>query len=152
MIITPVNVSEITRSVYEILRDDPTIGGAGVLIERSGEIQKVPTVSGWVGIYRDSVSYPPRTLGLGTGYRNQLIRLFLLLHESDPTSGEECEDRLESLLQRVVSALLSNESLKGTVDTLDEFSVVQQSYDKQDNMFFQYARINFTGIIPVSAM
>lgn len=152
MIIVPVNVAEITRSVYELLRDDPKVGGAGVLIERSGEICKIPTLHGWVGIYREGVDYPPRTLGRGPGYRNQMIRLFLWLHETDPSSGEECEERLEILQQNVISALLSDETLKGTVETLDEFMVRQESYDKQDNMFFQYARINFTGIIPVSAM
>jgi hypothetical protein len=36
---------------------------------------------------------------MGSGYRMQEIRLYLIVQESDPTSGEECEDRLERLLQ-----------------------------------------------------
>lgn len=135
-----------------MLEEAAEVGVKGVLIERSAEPRMTATPHGWVGVYRERIDYPPRTLGLGAGYRNQLIRLFLLVQESDPTSGDECEDRLEELLQNVIGVLLSDPTLKGTVQTLDEFSVVHESYDKNDGIFVQMARIEFTGVIPVTAM
>lgn len=150
-VIVPTDVSTITTAIEEMLNDALDVGQAGVLIERSCEERLTPTEHGWVGIYRDGIDYPARTLGMGSGYRNQLIRLYLLIQESDPTSGNECEDRLEVLLQKVVGVLLSDPSLKGTVQTLDAFTVTYRGF-KGDAGFMQMARIDFTGVIPVSAM
>lgn len=153
MIIVPTDVSSITRAVQQMLADDATIGIAGVRVERSAEPNETPTEHGWLGVYRDRIDYPPRTLGMGAGYRNQRIRLFILAQESDPSSGEECEDRLEKLLQNTIGVLLSDPSLRGTVQTLDEFSVLHEDYSKtSDGIYIQMAKIEFTGIIPVSAI
>lgn len=151
MIIVPTNIANVTQAVFEMLRDAPDVGGKGVMVSRSEEPNETPTLHGWVGVYRDRIDYPTRTLGLGGGYRNQLIRLFLLVQATDASSGSECEDRLEELLQKVIGVLLSDPTLKGTVDTLDEFSVIHQSYEKSGGMYMQKARIDFTGVIPVSA-
>lgn len=150
-VIVPTNVSEITSAIEGMLNDATDVGQVGVLIERSAEERLTPTAHGWVGIYRDSISYPPRTLGMGSGYRMQEIRLFLTLQETDPTSGDECEDRLEALLQKVVGVLLSDPSLRGTVSTLDAFTVTYRAF-KGDYGFMQMAQVAFTGLIPVSAM
>lgn len=150
-VITPTNVSDITQAIEVMLNDAIDVGQAGVLIERSAEEKLTPTEHGWVGIYRDGIDYPLRTLGMGSGYRNQLIRLYLLIQESDPTAGDECEDRLETLLQKVVGVLLSDPSLGGTVQTLDAFTVAYRAF-KGDAGFMQMARVDFTGVIPVSAM
>lgn len=149
--ITPTNVARVTQAVLEMLRDAPDVGAAGVEVERSCEPRLSPTTHGWVGVYRDRIDYPSRALGMGSGYRNQMIRLFLLVQETDLTSGTECEDRLEELLQKVIGVLLSDPSLKGTVATLDEFSVRHESYEESDGVYMQMARIDFTGVIPVTA-
>jgi hypothetical protein len=150
-VIVPTDVSTITQALQQMLDDAIDIGQAGVMVERSAPENFTPTAQGWVGIYRDGISYPPRALGMGSGYRMQEIRLYLIVQESDPTSGEECEDRLERLLQKVVGVVLSDPSLKGTVSTLDAFSVRYEAF-KGDAGFMQMARIDFTGLIPVSAM
>lgn len=150
-VIVPANVADITQAIEAMLNDSPDVGQAGVLVERSAEERLTPTLHGWVGIYRDGVDYPPRTLGFGAGMRNQLIRLYLVVQETDPTSGDECEDRLEALKQKVVGVLLSDPSLRGTVATLDAFTDTYRAF-KGDAGFMQMVRIDFTGVIPVSAM
>lgn len=153
MIIVPVNVDGITQAVKDMWTDDIQIGVAGVLVERYEPVNKEPTEHGWVSVYRARVDYPPRALGLGAGYRQQFVRLFALVSESDMTSGEQCGTRLDDLLQKLVGTLLSDPTLKGTVDTLDEFSVDYFDYTKDgNNVYMQSAQLNFTGIIPVSAM
>lgn len=153
-IIVPVNLDSITLAVKEMWTDDMNVGGSGVQIERYEELTKTPGKAGWACIYRARVDYPPRTLGIGSGYRNQLIRLFAFASESDPSSGEEAGQRLDLLLQKLVGTLLSDPSLKGTVQTLDEFSVDYFDYQRQSDtgMYLQYAQLNFTGVIPVTAM
>jgi hypothetical protein len=153
-IIVPVNINSITLAVKEMWLEDMAIGGAGVQIDRYEEMSKAPGEHGWAGIYRARVDYPPRALGMSTGYRQQLIRLLAMVCESDPTSGEECGERLDLLLQKLVGTLLSDPSLKGTVQTLDEFSVEYFDYQRQSEtgMYLQYAQLNFTGVIPVSAI
>lgn len=153
MIIVPININEVTQAVKDMWTDDPAVGGVGTLVERYEPLRKDPTLHGWVSIFRARVDYPPRTLGMGAGYRNQLIRLFAVAGESDMTSGEECGARLDELLKKLVGTLLSDPSLKGTVQTLDEFSVEYFDYTKNANdVYIQYAQLNFTGVIPVSAM
>ena len=152
MTIVPTDVSDITRAIEAMLNEAVEIGQAGVIIERSEEIRETPTKHGWVGIYPDEENYPLRTLGMGSGYRNQLIRPFLLVGESDLTSGADCEDRLSALLRKVVGILLSDTSLRGTVQTIDDFVVRRVKFGKSDGVYTQMARIDFTGVIPVSAM
>jgi hypothetical protein len=151
MIIQPANVDAITAAVKAMWTEDPDL--AGVQIERYEELTRSPGTHGWACIYRERVDRPPRTLGMGAGYRNELVRLFAMVCESDPSSGEECGQRLDALLQKLVKVLLNDPSLRGTVQTLaDEFSTVYFDYSKnEDGMFLQYAQLNFTGIIPVSA-
>jgi hypothetical protein len=152
-VIVPVNLSAITLAVKQMWEDDPAVGGDDVSIERYAEISKTPGAKGWACIYRARVDYPPRTLGMGSGYRNQLIRLFAIAMESDMSSGEEAGERLDALLQKLVGTLLSDPSLKGTVQTLDEFSVDYFDYQRQPSgIYLQQAQLNFTGVIPVSAL
>jgi hypothetical protein len=152
MTIVPINFSDVTRAIESMLNDAPTIGQAGVKVKRSDEINESPTAHGWIGIYPDEISCPPRALGMGSGYRNQLIRPFLLVQHNDLTSGADCEERLETLIQKVVGVLLSDTSLKGTVQTIGEFTVRRVKFDKSEGIYMQMARIDFTGEIPVSAM
>lgn len=154
-IIVPVNVDVITAAVKTMWLEDPDVGVAGVQIERYEELTKNPGTHGWACIYRERVDRPPRTLGMGAGYRNEFVRLFAMVCESDPSSGEECGQRLDSLLQKLVKTLVNDPSLRGTVQMIgDDFSTVYFDYTKNENtgMYLQYAQLNFTGIIPVSAI
>ena len=153
MTIVPVNIDSVTAAVKQMWEEDLSLGVAGVKIERYEELTRDPGVHGWACIYRERVDRPPRTLGMGAGYRNQFIRLFAMVCESDPTSGEECGVRLDLLLAKLEGSLLTDPSLKGTVQTLDEFSTIYFDYQKNESgIYLQYAQLNFTGVIPVSAM
>jgi hypothetical protein len=151
MTIVPADVSDVTRALERLLSDDIAIGQAGVRIERSEEICRTATAHGWVGIYPDEQSFPERAIGMGAGFRYQIIRPFMIVQESDPTSGAECEDRLSRLVQKVVGRVLSDSSLGGTVAKLNEVTVRRVSFDKEDGVYMQFARIDLTGEMPVSA-
>ena len=147
MNITPVNVAEITKVIAEILQDHEGLQDA--IIERSEELNEIPGRCPWISIYRAGVDYPIRTLGLGAGYRNQRIEFIIYAQHSDGTSPDECEERLEALVVSVISALLSDPTLRGKVATIDEFSVRYVDYDKTEAGYMQTAAIFFTAISSV---
>lgn len=148
--IEPLNASEVTKAVVVMLHDAATVGGEGVRVERSEEWDTQPETKGWVGVYRESQRFPPRVLGMGSGFREQRVGLVALIRESNHASGADCEDALELLLQRVVSVLLSDPTLRGTVHNLaDEFEVRYDKYDKVGGVFVQTAALFFTGVVQV---
>lgn len=141
--IQPVNVSDITRAIVAMLSDDLRIGQAGVRVERSEQFDA--DTNDYVGVYRNSQRFPPRTLGMGTGYRRQDVELVAIVRACNHSSGADCEDRLEEMVQDFVRVLLSDPSLRGTVDNLgEEFEVKYDSYDQKGGMWVQKAVVFFT--------
>lgn len=145
--ITPVNISEITAKIAEKFAQDTRL--ADCKITRSAELNEIPGLCPWLGIYRSGVRYPLRTLGLGAGFRQQRIALMVFAQHSDATSGEECEERLERLIVDVISVLLSDPTLGNSVDTLDEFEVSYLDYSQTESGYMQTAGIYFTAITSV---
>lgn len=150
MTILPTDFSDVTRALEAMLNDALDIGQAGVLIERSEEIRRTATAHGWIGVYPDENSFVERALGMGQGFRNQFIRPFLLVQDSDPTSGAECEDRVSKLVQKVVREVLSDPSLRGTLAKLNEVIARRVEFGKEDGIYMQFVRIDITGEMPVT--
>ena len=148
-LITPVNVSVVTKAVEQMLNDDPSVGGQGALIERSAPLREEATSDGWVGIYRSQVKHVARALGMSAAQRMSRVLLMLVVRESAQSSGADCEDNLEDLVQRVLQTLLSDPSLKGTVQMLDEVVVNYDRYEKDsDDVFNQSATLFITALAP----
>jgi len=148
--LTPFNVSQVTKAIVTQLRADHRLTDAR--IERSEEVNSIPSQCPWIGVYRQSVQYPSRTLGLGTGYRGQRVGVMLLLQQADPSSGEACEQALESLVQTVLSVLMTDSTIGGSVMTIDEIEVQYPDYQKTaDSVFMQTAAIYFTALGGVTA-
>lgn len=143
MRLTPFNVSLVTAAVRDILLADPKITAT---IQRSEEINQDPSMCPWIGIYRTRVAYPTRALGFGPGMRNQLIGIMLLLQEADGSSGESCEERLELLIQQVLTTILSDPTLGGVVATLDEVEVQYPDYQRTAGNFLQTAVVYITAL------
>lgn len=144
----PINVAEVTQSVVDMLKANADL--EQVTIERAGEVNKEPNVNGWVGVYRVRIKYDVKSLGVSVP-RAQGISLVILVQQSDHRSGKDCEDVLEALIQKVMSVILSDESLGGKVDILDpnDFEIRYENYNKIDNIFMQTAAIYLTGLVRV---
>lgn len=144
-----INVADITKAVVQSLTEDLAIGGAGAQVERSENFETPDGVKGYVGVYRDRVTFTPRTLGNGSGYRQQNTSLVVLMRESGYDSGEKCEDALEELVANVMRVILSDETLRGTVDVLDNIEVRYDKYDQEGGLYTQTAGLFFTAIATV---
>lgn len=152
MNIIPVSVSTITRAVAARLLADARL--KDVTVQRSEEMNETPSLCPWVGVYRAECAFPSRTLGSGiAGWRGQRVNVILLAQESDPGSGEACEDRLNELVDKVLSALLSDMTLGGAAQTLDEVTVRYPDYRRvSDGPYMQTAMIFFTAITMVGGI
>jgi hypothetical protein len=149
MNIKPVNIAKITESIVKILMNDGRLDQA--VIERDAELNEIPGRCPWIGVYRMGVSYPQRTLGLGAGFRGQRVELAIFMQQSDATSGEECGERLEALIVDVLSVLLSDPTLGGSVDTIDNFEVRYLDYARDDAGYFQTAAVYLTAVTMVQS-
>lgn len=150
--ILPTDVSEITRAIEAMLLEHPQIGNLGTAIERSAEPPEQPGTEGWIGIFKTGIEYPSRTLGMGSGFRQQRIGIALHVLMSHYGSGAECEESLELLLQRVISCLLSDTSLRGLVDVLDsDMKILYPSFERFENIWVQAANVFITGLVNVSS-
>lgn len=150
-VIQTINVGEVTKALEAWLKSWPGLLDIQATIERSEPVNESPDRCPWVGIYRARAGFPQRALGLGSGYRRQEVSLVLVLTESSTDSGEDCEDRLEALVQAVTSALCNNESISGTVNTLAEIDVTYTDYTAVGANFFQQAVVSVTASTNVIA-
>ena len=151
--ITPVNTALIAKAVQSMLLAWQPLLDLGVQAVSRGEyLNETPGMCPWVGIYPLGEEYVSRTLGLGAGFRMQHTGFAVIVQATDNSSGQACQDALEGLKQAVISCLLSDPSLGGTVQVIDKFSVRYVSYNQQAGQpALQSAIINFTGLVPVSS-
>lgn len=145
VIITPIDSSAVMEALVQVLKADAGVSAFEPKILRGEEINENPDNTPWIGVYAVGEDYPPRTLGLGNGFRKQTIGLAVVCQYVTRSSGAECQDGLEKMKQAVIGAILSDTSLGGTVQTVTDFAVRYAAYAKQAAQpFFQSAVINFT--------
>lgn len=145
MKLTPQDVGRVSAGIVTFLQNTDDL--ADVTFQRSEPLTKDPARCPWIGVYRSRVTYPSRTLGYGAGMRNQKLEYLLVVKQSDARSGENCEEALELLVQRVLSALLTDTTLNGLVSSIEDLEVRYPSYQQTaDNQFMQTALIFITFI------
>lgn len=147
--ITPINVATVTDALMALLKDWPALENVNVL--RSEEINETPGECPWVGVYRENVDYPIRTIGFGSGMRDQKISLVIVAQESDGESGQKCEDRLESLLKEIIAAILTDVTIRGSVRVIEDVKVRYEDYRKTGSSYMQTAAVYLTASTVVLA-
>lgn len=151
MIVKPVSVSVVTQAVEARLRADPALAAA--TITRSDEINAVPSLCPWIGVYRADCAFPQRTLGVAPGWRGQRVQVMVLAQEADGTSGAACEDRLNELVDAIIAALLADTTLGGAVHAIDDLTVRYPDYRRvSDAGYLQTAMIIFTALTTVGGI
>jgi hypothetical protein len=151
MSIRTVNVATVQAALGELLKSDATLMDMTTLTIEHGEaLAKSDTQCPWIGVYCVGVDYALRTLGFGAGMRYQRMQFWLVCAEQSPASGSECTQKLEALVQAVNSAVLSDTSLGGTVDTIEEFRTDYPQWGKSSGVYFQTAVTQFTATTMVT--
>lgn len=150
MTITTVDVASVARAVTTMLKDSQSVQDTGAKVYRAHPVNEDPSRCPWVGVYPVRTPFPSRAIGIGAGYRAQDNEIIVICQATHPNDAEACQDRLGLLVQAVTSAMLSDPSLKGTVQTLGEFEVVFDSYEKVDDVIMQSATVRAVGLTTVS--
>ena len=152
MQIQTINVAEIQTALGALLKSWPTLMDMSALTIQHGEAPpNSETACPWIGVYCVGVEYPLRTIGMGSGMRYQRVKFWLVCKEADPNTGNECTVKLEALVQKAASAVLSDTSLGGTVDALDDLNVTYPQWGKESGVYLQTAVIQFTAVTTVKA-
>jgi hypothetical protein len=150
MSILTADIAAMAKAVVEILKDSQAMQDIGATVERGEPINEDPSRCPWVGVYLTRTPFPSRALGMGGGYRAQDSEFIVICQATNPSDGAACQDSLGLLVQAVTSALLSDPSLKGTVQMLGEFDAAFDVYQKVDDAIFQSATVRGVGLTTVS--
>jgi len=138
-----INVATITKQIQQWLKDD--INLSGYTIERSEFINEDPgrATSGWIGIYRRSVDYDPRNLGVAPNNYEGTLDFMVVVQRTSMESGADAEDILEKSVKDVLDRVVQVPR-----DYIDHFSdiAIDYTYEETDRktMYFQGALITFT--------
>ena len=144
MLIRTLDISEVTSAISKQIGGWPELRDAGLSVEISEVINESASRTPWLGIYPSAVDYEERTLGVGAGYRRQRVELILILQASDITSGSQCHQILAGIVSEATSAILSDSTIGGTVDTVGSMRVRYDYAQTGDNSFLQSAIIELT--------
>jgi hypothetical protein len=144
----PLDVSQVTDALVNQIRAWP--GCVNTNVSRAQELNKEPSQCPWVGVYRDRVNYVPKVVGLGTGAQEQQMYLVVVVQESHPTSGEQCENALERLVREVMRAILNDMRLtvdgSGLIRNMADLSVQYSDYRIVGGIYMQTAAIYLTAV------
>lgn len=123
-----------------------------IRVDIGEEVNVDPDKAPWVGIYSIKAQYPARVLGFGNGYRSQREGVAVVVQNVSRTSGKECRTQLGALQKCVIDCILSDTSISGTMDIVDDFQVTYATVAAQGkNVSFQSAVITFTAVKQVGA-
>lgn len=125
----------------------PPLISLQVRVTRGEEVNLDPSKAPWCGCYLIGGKYPIRTLGMGNGFRQQREGIAVVIQNMSRTSGEACQSELGKMQKAVVDCILSDTSINGTMDVVDDFSTVYSSVATQaQEISFQSATIVFTAV------
>ncbi len=138
-----INVSTIMKQVQEWLQDDINLDG--FVVERSEFVNEDPgrAVNGWIGVYRRSVDYDPRNLGIPPNNYHGTLDFMIVVQKTSMKSGADAEDELEGSVKNVLDRVVQIPR-----DHIDHFSdiTIDYTYLETDRktMYHQGALITFT--------
>ena len=101
-----INVSTIMIQVKEWLESDVNL--AGFIFTRSEFVNEDPglATNGWIGLYRRSVDYDPRNLGIAPNNYEGTLEFVIIVQRTSLDSGANAEDILEESVKAVLDRVV----------------------------------------------
>jgi len=137
-----IKTNEITDSFVKMLKEHPEIiEGNFKDVERGEYVNRDPARTPWVGVYRTDVDYEPWALGHHANSWKAKITVKLVV-QAHGANGPQAEDALEEAVNHVMTAVLSDLTIKNKVGMLNT-AHIEYSYDETESktMDFQWAFI-----------
>jgi hypothetical protein len=147
----PVNAADVTAALVTQIKQFPDVYDLTAVVESNEPVNADAGRCPWVGVYETRQSLSIRTLGLGSGFRMQRIELAVVMTEASFNTGREAEEKLERLIAATCGAILSDPSIRGTVEvTTDPFQIVYSNFRSESGAFFKEAVLQFAVEVPVT--
>ena len=138
-----INAATIMAQIKQWLQDDINLQGfiitrAEVVNEDAGQAQ-----NGWIGLYRRSVDYDPRNLGIPPNNFRGRLTFDVMVQRTHLRSGEQAEDTLEEATKMVIDRIV--QVPRTYVDHFSDITV-EYTYIESDRttMYFLAALITMT--------
>lgn len=143
-----INVSTIMQQFLEWLEDDPNL--EGYRISRGEPVNEDAGLArtGWIGLYRRSVDYDPRNLGVPPNNYEGTLIFSIIIQRAHLGSGSESEDALEEAVKHTLDRIV--QVPRTYVDTFTDITV-DYTYIESDSttMFFQSALVTLEAQISI---
>jgi len=112
-------------------------------ITRGQYINNDPSRCPWLGIYRGTTDFEPRTLGSVNNWE-AFPKAKIIVQAISYKSGEQAEELLEGYVEAVMDAVLTDTSIGNTVDMVTGMQV-EYGYNEEvrETVYFQSAIITF---------
>lgn len=150
-VVRVINTSDVTERLRLQLAQWPALADAGTRVESNEPINEDTNRCPWIGIYQLRQTFPIRTIGRGSGFRRHQIAFAVVLTASSVVSGRDCELRMEALVTGAMDALLSDTSIGGSVDVIDDvIEITYSQYRQVNSIYFKEAVIQFTAVAQVT--
>jgi hypothetical protein len=150
MIIQTADMAEMLRAVRDLLKDWQGVQDIGATVDLAEPVNEDPGRCPLIQIFPTRTPFPSRTLGMSGGYRAQNNEFVILFQQTHANDGEACLNALGLLVQAGTSALLSDPSLKGTVQMLGDFEVDYLGVLPVNDAIMQTATLRAVGLTTVS--
>ena len=143
-----INVATIMKQVQDWLYDGEDFQQFKITRSEFVNEDSGLAMNGWIGIYRRSVDYEPRNLGVATGNFEGDVTFTIIVQRSSLESGEACEDSLEDSVKKVLDRI--NLMPKTYIYHFSDI-VIDYTYLESDRktMYFQGALITFTAEVTI---
>ena len=116
------NMKDITTAAKDLLEQNLQ----GYTIVRNEQRNMDPNIAasgnGWIGVYRGSIDYNPKTCGGVSPYLAE-VEIIIEIQAASMQSGSDAEDRLQDAEQAVINVLNDNKKLGGNVNQNMGYSI-----------------------------
>jgi len=150
MSILTADMAAILFAVRDLLKDSQVVQDIGAKVEVGEPVNEDPDRCPLIQLFPLRTPFPSRALGMGGGYRAQNNEFVVLFQQAHPLDGAACLELLGKLVQAGTSVLLSDPSLKGTVQMLGDFDVDYLGVTKTNETIMQTATLRAVGLTTVS--
>lgn len=138
------NTTDTTKALTSLLGSREKFISDNVRLVRGGMVNNDPNRTPWAGVYRGKAPVAPRILGSSDAWQMS-PQYKIVLQASHLGSYEECEDKLNALVEDVLSCVFANVTIKDTVDMVTDVEVEYGYIDTEvDTLHFQSAIITLT--------
>lgn len=138
------NATTIAKAIVERLKNAPDLQDT-VAIVRDDYLNENPSATPWIGVYTNSLSVEPFTLGQGPKSWRGTVNVDIACQHSAPASGEETRNALDDLVNNVLTALFADKTYGDAVAATMRYDI---SYDARrtdsETLDFQMATISLT--------